>query len=137
MPLKRVDPVDLPAVLLVERWADPLIEEHGHALDSEYVETFWLSTLGPTALWLARRLAQTAQRGPSEARTGLLAAELGVDGALHKNGVMARTVARLRMFGVAELHGQTLRVRTHLAPLNRRQAKHLPPHLAALLEATV
>src|SRR3546814_3891300 len=41
--------------LSVVEWADPVVEAAGHPVRSVYVETFWLPTLGPTAMWLLRR----------------------------------------------------------------------------------
>ena len=47
----------MPATLTIQPWPDPVIDTVGHDPRSAYVETFWLPTLGPTALLLLRHLA--------------------------------------------------------------------------------
>lgn len=46
--------------LVVRAWSDPLVEAHGYPVTSNYVETFWLPILGPSATWALRRLAGLA-----------------------------------------------------------------------------
>ena len=45
-------------------WPDPIIDTLGHDPRSDYVERFWLPTLGPTSLLLLRRLASHLDREP-------------------------------------------------------------------------
>ena len=55
----------MPATITVKPWNDPLVDTLGHDPRSLYVETFWLPTLGPTALLLMRHLATRFDRSPS------------------------------------------------------------------------
>ena len=50
--------------LVVIPWRDPIVERVGFDACGDYVELFWLSTLGPTATWLLRRLAVTVVNNP-------------------------------------------------------------------------
>ena len=45
-------------------WPDPVLDAIGHDPRSWYVETFWLPTLGPTALLLLRHLADRFEPNP-------------------------------------------------------------------------
>ncbi len=54
----------MPATLTIKPWPDPVIDTLGHDPRSRYVETFWLPTLGPTALLLLRHLADRFDRDP-------------------------------------------------------------------------
>ena len=54
----------MPATLTIKPWADPVIDTLGHDPRSRYAETFWLPTLGPTALLLLRHLADRFDRNP-------------------------------------------------------------------------
>lgn len=137
MPLPKIDERPLPETLTIEHWSDPLVEEHGHRMDSWYVETFWLPVMGPTPLWAARRLAAYVESaGGGDLPTAAFARELGLGKAptMRVTDPLPRAVTRLRLFGVARLDGHTLTVRTHLGPLNQFQARRLPPHLAAVLQ---
>src|SRR3954469_10018177 len=43
-------------VLTIRPWPDEVIDALGHDPRSAYVERFWLGVLGPSAIWLLRRL---------------------------------------------------------------------------------
>ncbi|HEY4400579.1 MAG TPA: hypothetical protein VGO38_00985, partial [Acidimicrobiia bacterium] len=55
----------MPATLTITPWPDPLLDTLGHDPRSLYVETFWLPTLGPTAVLLLRHLATRFDESPS------------------------------------------------------------------------
>lgn len=135
--LPHIDPVDLPDAITVTKLSDPMIESLGYPMGSDYCETFWLSTLGPTTLWLARALARAVEHGPVSVPLVPLAQQVGISPTLGKNGPLARSVTRLRVFDVARWSPSELAIRTHLPPLNSRQVKRLPAHLAALVKAEV
>ena len=63
MPL-TTDPVFPIPTVSVEPWPDPVIDELGHDPRSAYVERFWLPVLGPSTVWLLRRLADQLDRQP-------------------------------------------------------------------------
>ena len=54
----------MPTTLTIQPWPDPVIDTLGYDPRSRYVETFWLPTLGPTALLLLRHLADRFDRHP-------------------------------------------------------------------------
>ena len=54
----------MPATLAIVPWIDPVTDAVGHDPRSVYAETFWLPTLGPTALLLLRHLADRFERAP-------------------------------------------------------------------------
>jgi hypothetical protein len=133
----HIDPIPLPAVVTVTKWSDRVVETLGYPMDAEYVETFWLPIIGPTATWLARRLAQIAANdAPTPVPLVPLAAAIGIsDAKLGKNDTISKAITRLRVFGIVRFDGDTLEARTHLAGLTYMQAQRLPRHLRALLDA--
>jgi hypothetical protein len=119
--------------LSVVEWADPVVEAAGHPVRSVYVETFWLPTLGPTAMWLLRRLSAWLEATPDGISVELpeLAQELGLGASVGRSSPVIRTLARLLRFQAAAPAGDALAVRRFLAPLPHRLAAQLPPRLAA------
>jgi hypothetical protein len=115
--------------LEVVAWTDPFLAQHGYDPRSAYVERFWLGVLGPSAVWMLRRLARGLEEHPNGFRINLAdtARALGLGEGTGRNSMVVRTVDRTCQFGVAQLHGRDrLAVRTHVAPLNARQLKRLP-----------
>src|SRR4051794_26631584 len=51
-------------MLDIRPWADPVIDAVGHDPRSHYVEEFWLSILGPSTVWLLRRMAAGLEANP-------------------------------------------------------------------------
>jgi hypothetical protein len=120
----------VPTTLTVMPWPDPLIDTIGHDPRSLYVETFWLPTLGPTALLLLRHLASRFDRAPGGVEITVadtsLALGLGLrDGA---SSPIVRTLTRLEQFDLACADPQTptVAVRRNLPPVNRRHIRRLP-----------
>ena len=123
-------PVASPRVL-VTPWPDPVLDAVGHDPRSPYVETFWLSILGPSALVLLRKLAAALEREPGGFPLDPVewAAEMGLG---NKGGPQApfwRSLDRVCRFGAADRNGELLAVRRRLAPLTSHQEKRLPVHL--------
>ena len=54
----------MPQLVRITPWPDPVLDVLGHDPRSWYVETFWLPTLGPTALLLLRHLADRFEEHP-------------------------------------------------------------------------
>jgi hypothetical protein len=128
-----IDPSDRPETdrtyLEVVGWFDPFLAQHGYDPRSAYVERFWLGVLGPSAVWLLRRLARGLEDHPDGFRINLAdtARALGLGEGTSRNSMVVRTVDRTCQFGVAQLHGRNrIAVRSHVAPLNARQLKRLP-----------
>ena len=44
------------STLVVVPWLDPIVDEVGFDVFSRYAEMFWLPIMGPSALWIMRRI---------------------------------------------------------------------------------
>jgi hypothetical protein len=116
----------------VNAWTDPVIDELGHDPRSQYVEWFWLAVLGPSTVWLLRRLGDALDHAPDGFTLDVheCAAALGIGGASSRRSAMQRTLRRTVQFGVARAHNDhVLDVRRRLPPLNRAQVLRLPSSL--------
>lgn len=120
-----------PTSLVIESWDDPTLTQFGFEVGHEYVETFWLSTLGPTATWLLRRLVTVLGQRPDPVRLDVaeLSASLGIGSPQDRLGPLAKALDRLVMFGVAQVRRDRLCVRLFVPPLASKQIDRLPPHL--------
>jgi len=119
-----------PSVVVVESWSDPTLAQYGFAVTSDYVEVFWLTTLGPTATWLLRRLAAaTSHCDPVHLDVAELATSLGIGSPVDRLTPLVKSLDRLVMFGVAQARRDRLAVRSHVPPLASKQIDRLPPHL--------
>jgi len=117
--------------LEIVAWRDAVVEATGFPHDHPYVETFWLPVLGPTALWMHRRLAREALARPEGCTIDVddLARSLGVSSGGGQRGAFGRAMQRCAMFGtvrVLDPAGRSYAVRTHLPPLTRRHIERLP-----------
>lgn len=110
---------------------DPVIDSLGHDPRSLYVETFWLSILGPSTTWLMRRLAAGLDRHPEGFDLPLAetARSLGLGDKGGRHSPFMRALSRCVQFDLATLHDDELAVRRRIPPLNRRQLVRLPEHV--------
>jgi len=115
--------VALDPTMTVTWWHDSLGEEHGHAVASAYTERFWLPVIGPSALWLARRLVERIDQDVDMAG---LAAAVGLHAGLAANGPMTKAIYRLIHFGFARRAGDVLDVRTHVDRVPHRLLARCP-----------
>ncbi|MEJ7584459.1 MAG: hypothetical protein WKF43_10335 [Acidimicrobiales bacterium] len=118
--------------LTITAWVDPVIDALGHDARSTYVETFWLSVLGPSTTWLVRRLAAGLDLHPDGYDLPLAetAKALGLGTKGGRNSPFVRSLSRCCQFGVATCAGSDgLAVRRKLPPLTRHQVERLPPEL--------
>jgi hypothetical protein len=110
---------------------DPVLDALGHDPRSAYVEQYWLSVLGPSAILLVRRLANGIEAQPDgfdlNAAEWALELGLGVKGGRHSP--FWRSIDRICRFGAAQRNDDRLAVRRRLPPLTRRQIERLPDHL--------
>lgn len=117
------------ATLTVTPWTDPIIDTLGHDPRSEYVERFWLPTLGPTTLLLLRRLATTFDRSPDAVTLDVadLSQSLGLGARKGSSSPLIRSVDRLIQFDLAVLMkpGHYV-VRRNVPPINRRHMHRIP-----------
>jgi hypothetical protein len=122
----------MPATLTIKPWPDPLLDTLGHDPRSLYVETFWLPTLGPTAVLLMRHLATKFDESPAglDLPVADTSQALGLGQRDGNSSPIVRTLSRLAQFDLACDDGQgTVAVRRNLPPINRRHVRRLPVHL--------
>jgi hypothetical protein len=122
------------AAIRVMPWPDPVLDAVGHDPRSWYVETFWLPTLGPTALLLLRHLADRFESNPKgvELPVADTAAALGLGPREGQSSPLIRSLTRLQQFELACSDGDaTIAVRTTLPPVHRRHVRRLPSALQA------
>ncbi len=108
---------------------DDVIDALGYDPRSVYVETYWLSVLGPSTLWLLRRLVAGLELQPDgfELPMAETARALGLGDKGGRSSPFVRSLVRLCQFDVAVPIDRTaLAVRRKLPPLNRRQVLRLP-----------
>jgi hypothetical protein len=127
-------PVSDQLVVLVE--SDKWISIHGHPVDSEYVEWFWLPVLGPSAIWMLRRMVLESERIGRQVldlshsdMSAAIGIQTGPDGPPRS---WFRVLGRLERFRVTtELDGGVVRFPTHLPDLSTHQRERLPDLLRA------
>lgn len=122
------------AAIRVLPWPDPVLDAVGHDPRSWYVETFWLPTLGPTALLLLRHLADRFETNPKGVQLPVAdtAAALGLGPREGQSSPLIRSLTRLQQFELACSDGEaTIAVRTTLPPVHRRHVRRLPTALQA------
>jgi hypothetical protein len=124
----------VPTTVTVRPWPDPIVDTLGYDPRSRYVETFWLPSLGPTALLLLRHLADRFDRNPDgiELTVADTSHALGLGARDGSTSPIVRTLDRLTQFDLAcrDLHGD-IAVRRNVPPVNRRHLKRLPAELQA------
>ena len=124
---ENIFPYDSMAVL---PWNDPVIDPLGYDPRAAYVEHFWLGILGPSSIWLLRRIAVGFDTWPEGFEIDLAetAAALGL-GTNGRNSPFSRTLHRLIQFGMAQPASFGLAVRRRLPPLTIRQVSRLPQRI--------
>lgn len=128
MPTTRIRPTFDTETITVEPWLDPIVDEHGVDPRSSYVEDVWLGILGPSTVWLLRKVAAGLDAQPEGFPLDLAetAATLGLGG-LGRNGAFMRSIGRACQFGLARpMDGTTLAVRRHLPPATQGHLRRLP-----------
>ena len=97
--------------LIVRSWHDPVLDNLGHDPRSPYVEQFWLAVLGPSCLFLVRRLAARLERAPDGFELDPLewARELGLGMKGGKHGPFWRAVDRACRFQLAQRERRAVR----------------------------
>ena len=124
----------MPVALRVTPWPDPVLDVLGHDPRSWYAETFWLPTLGPTALLLMRHLADRFEHTPEgvELPVAETAAALGLGAREGNSSPLMRSLSRLHQFELAHTENETtIAVRRALPPVHRRHVRRLPLPLQA------
>jgi hypothetical protein len=122
--------LDLTTDLIVLPWHDPLIDPIGFDPRSAYVEQFWLGILGPSTVWLLRRIATGFDHFPNGFEMPITdtAGALGLaSGGRHSP--FSRTLLRCIQFTMAREDPYGISVRRRIPPLNDRQIGRLPAPL--------
>jgi hypothetical protein len=116
-----------------------VIDTLGYDPRSWYAETFWLPTLGPTALLLLRHLADRFDRDASVTLPlADTSAALGLGAREGNSSPLVRTIGRLVQFDLAHDNRRgEVAVRRTLPPVNRRHVRRLPTSLQAAHERWV
>lgn len=118
--------------LVIHPWPDPIIDTLGHDPRSEYVERFWLPTLGPTSLLLIRRLATGLHRHPKGLSVDVaeLSQALGLGHRDSASSPLLRSFERLTQFDLACATADgRYAVRRSVPPVNQRHIRRLPEAL--------
>ncbi len=123
-------PLDLPTDLIVLPWHDQDLDLVGFDPRSSYVEQFWLGILGPSSVWLLRRVATGFDHFPNGFEMPITdtADALGL-GAGGRHSPFARTLTRCMQFNMAREESYGIAVRRRVPPLNERQVGRLPAPL--------
>jgi hypothetical protein len=132
MPETVLDRMFVTEHLLIRPRPDDVIDALGYDPRSLYVETYWLSVLGPSTLWLLRRLVAGLELSPGGFALPMAdtARAIGLGDKGGRSSPFVRSLVRLCQFDVAvPLDGAALAVRRKLPPLNRRQVLRLPESL--------
>ncbi|HSL57412.1 MAG TPA: hypothetical protein VK866_06185 [Acidimicrobiales bacterium] len=125
------DPVPLAPTMAVRPWSDPVIDQLGHDLRSDYVERFWLGILGPSTTFLLRRIAAGFDTEPDGFDLDLhdTARSLGLGVRGGSGSPFLRAITRSCQFGLARRVDDGLEVRRRVPPLTRPQVERLPERL--------
>jgi hypothetical protein len=123
---------DAPDTLRIRAWPDEVIDSLGFDPRSAYVESFWLSVLGPSTTWLLRRLVAGLEQQPDGYPISLAetARSLGLSDRGGRSSPFVRAISRTIKFELAIPQGpELLAVRRKVPPLSQRQVDRLPPAL--------
>ncbi len=134
-----IDDTFPPPRFVVRPWVDPVVEQHGFAVNSIYTETVILPILGPSTTFCLRRLGVCAavESGGVSVDTEQLACDLGLGHGIGRHSPMGRTLDRLCRLGMTEWNGAELLVRTAVAPVTERQLARLSPTVVTVHRAMV
>ena len=120
------------AQIRIAAWPDHVTAEFGHDPRSAYVERFWLSIVGPSALWLLRTFAYGFDSAPDGYQLDVhnVARALGLGDRVGRHSPVQRAIDRLCHFDLAYLRGSvTLVVRREVPWLDERKVLRLPEPL--------
>ena len=117
-------------------WPTPTGRGRDHDPRSAYVERFWISTLGPSATWIMRRLADEFDANPEGFVIDItdLAGSLGMSWARRQDSPFGRALHRCVMFGLARPGLDGYEVRRRIPDLGPRQVARLTPEMRSTHE---
>lgn len=114
-------------------------ERLGHAVDGEYVETFWLPILGPSSILALRRLSRWLTTSPDGITVPLatLSACLGLGHGTGRHAAIVRTLGRLADFHLATIDHDRYLIAPSVQLLPQRLLRRLPPGLLTAHEQLI
>ncbi len=116
-------------------WRDVNIESLGYDPRSSYVEKFWLPFLGPSTVFLTRKITELLESEPYGFVMDLdeLSVVLGLGLNTNKNSSVQKTLNRLLVFELARIMpSKAVSVRLKLPPLPQRYINRLPQAMREL-----
>jgi hypothetical protein len=129
---------DPPDTFEVRPWEDPVLDRQGHDPRDTYCERFWLPLLGPSAVLLARQLADRFDQLPDGfvLTTDDASRALGLGAPSGRRSAFHRTVSRLAQFRFVHLDSDAvLLARRRFPGLSRSQVMKLPASVREAHEA--
>jgi hypothetical protein len=116
--------------IFISEWVDPVVNATGFDAYGEYVETYWLGVIGPSATWVLRYLSRELEIFPNGYCLDLndTASALGL-AFRHGSGSIERAIQRCATFGLVAQMPQSLAVRKRIPPVTKRQLLRLPTTL--------
>ncbi len=109
-------------------WRDVNIESLGYDPRSSYVERFWLPFLGPSTIFMARKITELLESEPYGFAMDLeeLSSMLGLGSNTSKHSSVQKTLNRLLVFELARvMPSKAVSVRLKLPPLPQRYINRL------------
>lgn len=126
-------PTPLPDRAQITPWCDPVVDARGHDPRSTYVEQFWLSVLGPSAVWAMRMFAHRFDEHPDgfELDVADAARTLGLSAAKGAASPFGRSIQRCVIFGMAVARSDGWSVRRRMPAVTTRHLQRLPEPVQA------
>lgn len=115
----------------IRPWIDAIVDARGHDPRSAYVERYWVATIGPSAAWIVRRLADEFDTAPHGFEIDLhaTARSLGMSYRRGEQSPFGRALQRCVMFGLMRPSVDGYEVRRRLPNVPFRQLRRLPEAL--------
>jgi len=126
-------PAPLPDRARITPWCDPVVDTRGYDPRSTYVEQFWLSVLGPSAVWTMRMFAAGFDEHPHgfELDVADAARTLGLSAAKGSASPFGRSIQRCVIFGMAMARSDGWTVRRRMPAVTTRHLLRLPEPVRA------
>ncbi len=107
----------------------PQVQKVGLPIDHRYLEECWAPVLGPTSVFLLRRIATLWEEAePAVVSRSELGQSIGLGKGAGRNSPLQQTLDRLERFGFLRQSatGGTVAVATTVGPLSDRQLERVP-----------
>lgn len=109
----------------IHEWTDHTVRE-SYPIESQYCKSFWLPQIGPTTYLLLNLIAKELENAPSiQQEMNIMAAQLGIDIRLGKNGPLWRAIRRAQYRNMITIIDTKLYVKTKLPKLTTKQLNKL------------